>query len=410
MASLANILLDDGYEIRGSDTNNFINTEVSLKMRNVIIDELDSLIYLDYDLIIIGHTFYNDELTNNMNNNKKVYFEYHDFLSNYLDDNKLISICGSHGKTTLVKMLAHAFPSCSYLIGEGQGKKREVDNFFFLESCEYKNHFLKYNPKEIILTNIDLDHVDYFKSEEEYINSFQKFVSKCEKLFILFEEKNKITHQNVVTYGLSKNADYYLKNEENKEYFKLSFFYDNKLLLNFDIERKPNHFLELLCATLAFYNEHNYDLNIIVNNLQDFKLPYQRFNIMNYQKHYIINDYCHHPTQIKYNLEQMQFYFKNTIKIAIFRPDRTSRLIYFKNQFINELSNYDLSFVLPLSHTENIQNHSSLELQDEKVKFIENLYEIAKYLNKDKTYSFSLMSSKDQSEEIKILKNIIDNL
>lgn len=55
MAALANILLDDNYQVRGSDVNNFINTEISLKLRKVTIDPLDSNYYLDSDIIIIGH-------------------------------------------------------------------------------------------------------------------------------------------------------------------------------------------------------------------------------------------------------------------------------------------------------------------------------------------------------------------
>ena len=67
MSSLAQILLDEGYEVRGSDTTNFINTEVSLKLRNVIIDPLDSKEYLNSDIVIIGHYFYKNELIDELN-------------------------------------------------------------------------------------------------------------------------------------------------------------------------------------------------------------------------------------------------------------------------------------------------------------------------------------------------------
>ena len=70
MSALANILLDDGYQIRGCDTSNFINAEVNLKNRNVIIDPLEKQEFLQSDLIIIGHSFYNEALIDLLNQNK----------------------------------------------------------------------------------------------------------------------------------------------------------------------------------------------------------------------------------------------------------------------------------------------------------------------------------------------------
>jgi UDP-N-acetylmuramate--alanine ligase len=166
MSALAIILLDDQYLVRGSDKKDYIHSQDELIKRKVIIDSLQQEEYLNSDIIIIGHSFYTDELVQKLNLNKKVYFEYHEFLSLYLDQSKTISICGSHGKTTLTKLLAKGSLNASYLIGDGEGSKKESDDFFFLESCEYKNHFLLYNPKEIIITNIDYDHVDFFKDEK----------------------------------------------------------------------------------------------------------------------------------------------------------------------------------------------------------------------------------------------------
>lgn len=122
MAALANILLDDNYQVRGSDVNNFINTEISLKLRKVTIDPLDSNYYLDSDIIIIGHSFCKEKLINKLNEKGKVFFEYNEFLDLYIDHDKLVSIAGSHCKTTLVKMLSSSFPHCSYLCGEGDRK------------------------------------------------------------------------------------------------------------------------------------------------------------------------------------------------------------------------------------------------------------------------------------------------
>lgn len=409
MAALANILLDDNYQVRGSDVNNFINTEISLKLRKVTIDPLDSNYYLDADIIIIGHSFCKEKLINKLNEKGKVFFEYNEFLDLYIDHDKLVSIAGSHGKTTLVKMLSSSFPHCSYLCGEGLGKKLDQDLFFFLESCEYQNHFLKYHPKEIIITNIDYDHVDFFKSEKEYIDSFQKYTEKAEKVYILYSEANKINHYNLITYGLDSQSDYYLNYVEKENIYLVKLYHHNDMLLDFEIEKKPNHYLELLCATMAFYNEHNFDLKTIIKNLEHFSLPFQRFNVNQIKNHYLIIDYCHHPSQIKYNFEQCKFYYKSHRKIAIFKPDRTSRLVYFKDQFIKELEKYDQVFILPLSNTEPSSGHTSKELETDKIKVIEEIDEIIPTLEKNVDYVFSFMSSKDLSKEVKKIHDYLIN-
>lgn len=409
MAALANILLDDNYQVRGSDVNNFINTEISLKLRKVTIDPLDSNYYLDADIIIIGHSFCKEKLINKLNEKGKVFFEYNEFLDLYIDHDKLVSIAGSHGKTTLVKMLSSSFPHCSYLCGEGLGKKLDQDLFFFLESCEYQNHFLKYHPKEIIITNIDYDHVDFFKSENEYIDSFQKYTEKAEKVYILYSEANKINHYNLITYGLDSQSDYYLNYVEKENLYLVKLYHHNDMLLDFEIEKKPNHYLELLCATMAFYNEHNFDLKTIIKNLEHFSLPFQRFNVNQIKNHYLIIDYCHHPSQIKYNFEQCKFYYKSHRKIAIFKPDRTSRLVYFKDQFIKELEKYDQVFILPLSNTEPSSGHTSKELETDKIKVIEEIDEIIPTLEKNVDYVFSFMSSKDLSKEVKKIHDYLIN-
>lgn len=411
MASLAHILLDEGYEIRGCDTTNFINSEVELLKRNVIIDDLNTKEYLNSDIIIIGHFFVNKELIDELNKYEKVFFEYHDFLSRYIDKEKMISICGSHSKTTLVKLLSSVNDCSSYLIGEGVGKKRENDLFFFLESCEYQNHFLKYNPKEIIITNIDYDHVDFFKSEEEYVLSFQNFVNKCEKVYCLYEEAMKIKHQNIITYGLNKKANYHIEIEKViDDKYLLSFYKKDEKIIEFETIKRTNHFLELTSILLTFYYEHNFDLKIIVNKIDEFTFPSQRFIVEEYKNNYLINDYCHHPSQIKYNLEQINFYYKNITKIAIFKPDRTSRLVYFKDRFIEELEKYDLAFVLDLANTEEVGIHSSIELCTNKIIYLNSAQDIEKYLSKNENYAISFMSSKNLNREINQIKNIIDKI
>ena len=92
-------------------------------------------------------------------------------------------------------LLSHLL-NCSYLKGDGESSFNSKKDYFILESCEYQDHFLIYEPKQIILTNVDYDHVDYFLNEEEYINSFEKFLRKTTIKFIPYSLKDKFDGKN----------------------------------------------------------------------------------------------------------------------------------------------------------------------------------------------------------------------
>lgn len=410
MSSLANVLLDDGYEIRGLDKEIYIHTEEKLLKRNVIIDDIKSKEYLNSDIIIIGHNFYNKELIDELNLKEKIFFEYHEFLSLYLNSKKLVSICGSHGKTTLVKMLSNSNDYFSFLNGEGEGRKIKNELFFILESCEYKNHFLIYHPNQIIITNIDYDHVDFFKSKEDYINSFKLFIKNCKKVYCKKEEYELLEKKdNLITCGLEPCCSYYLYHEPfNQDLIDIKIFHNGNLLDEFRVKNNTDEFLEKICFVYAFYNENNLSIDSLNKKLNDFKNPYQRFNEVYNLNHIIVKDYAHHPSQVIYNFKQCDLFYKNYIKVAIFKLDRVSRLIKFKYEYQKALSKFDLAFVLPLSNVEDNQKHSSKELINEKIRYIDNIDKISNYLNFNKKYIFSFMSSKDLSNEVNKLINIIN--
>ena len=114
MAALAALLDDEGYFVSGSDVWHKCLTDDKLLKRGIHLYKLEDKEYLNYDVVIIGHDFFQDSLIKELKENKKIYFEYHQFLDFYLDNNKLISICGSHGKTTLVNLLSLVDSSSSY--------------------------------------------------------------------------------------------------------------------------------------------------------------------------------------------------------------------------------------------------------------------------------------------------------
>lgn len=406
MAALASILYEDGYEVAGSDVEKKLLTDDNLLEKGIHIYKLNDKEYLKYDLVIIGHDFINESLIEELYKNKILYFEYHQFLDYYLDNNKLISICGSHGKTTLVNILGLLNPNCSYLRGDGEGKKLELDKYFFLESCEYKNHFLTYNPKEIIITNIDYDHIDFFKTKKQYINAFNNFAQKSNKIYINYSDRKKIKHHNKITFGRNKRATYNYKIIEeisNKVY--ISIFKKSNLIINLELYNYGDYFLELIVGAIAFMNENNISLKNIEKSMQKYTPARQRFEQIIIGENVIILDYAHHPKQILNNYKIISKKYKKNIKIAIFRGDRFSRIFYFKKDIIKALKKYDYAFVLPLPNMKENEGKTVDVIVTKKIKKIQDISEIDYLFSENKKYSISLMSSKPFFNEIEYLKS-----
>lgn len=403
MASLANILLDDGYEVVGSDVNNYIFTEERLKKRKVKIFSLDNKEYLDNCFIIVGHNFMDEYLIKDFQKKHLPFLEYNKFLSFYLKKDNLVCCSGSHGKTTLVGLLACGSDKSSFLRGDGYGKKQINEDFFFLEACEYQEHFLVYKPYFSFICNIDYDHVDYYKSESDYILAFNKFASYSSIGLIDYDSFYKINNPYFFTYGIDDRADFYAEDfsfDENgikgKLYFQTEFITDFKFNNMYGLP-----LIKDVVGVLAFYFLHHYDLDKVKNNLQNYQMAQKRFNINKINKQIYIDDYAHHPSQMKVNLENVKVLFPFYKYVAIYKPDRISRLEYFYKDIKDILSKFDLAFICDFNDKTNKDLLN--KFNSEKIIYLENINNIKNYLNKDYKYVFSLMSSKDLNP----IKNII---
>ena len=109
---------------------------------------------------------------------------YHDFLGDYMSQFTSIAVTGAHGKTSTTGLLSHVlsgYKPTSYLIGDGTGKGMKNASNFVFEACEYRRHFLAYNPDYAIMTNIDFDHPDYFQDIDDVFQAFQSMAMQVKK-------------------------------------------------------------------------------------------------------------------------------------------------------------------------------------------------------------------------------------
>ena len=219
MSSLACLMHDLGYKVLGSDKSEHFFTEIELNKRNIKILEFNES-NINKDLIIIkGNAFgeENIEVKKAIELGCKIY-TYQSMISTITDEYKLIAISGCHGKTTTSTMMSKILEplGVNYLIGDGSGYGKKNNKYFVLEACEYKRHFLEYNPYYSIITNIELDHTDYYKDLDDVINAFSSFINKTKNTVIACGDDKNIrsikTNKNIIYYGFNDNNDVIAKN------------------------------------------------------------------------------------------------------------------------------------------------------------------------------------------------------
>jgi len=226
MSGLAELMLDEGCQVSGSDKN---NSHIVKKLANMGVE-----IYLnhdannitdDIDLVVYTSAISNDnpELLKAQQLNLNI-MDRAEFLG-YVMKNYENSVCvsGTHGKTTTTGMLSSILIETNleptiFLGGEmdsiGGNIKRGSNNLLLTEACEYKRNFLKFNPTMELILNIDADHLDYYKDLNDIENAFIEYANKIPQNGFLIanidnEHLFKNLKCNVVTFGQKSNADFY---------------------------------------------------------------------------------------------------------------------------------------------------------------------------------------------------------
>jgi len=399
MASLAAMLYDLGYEVCGSDLEKHFFTEDELRERGISIFPFNpSNIKEDYT-VIIGNAFLEDFPEVIEARKKCKCFRYHEFLGELMKDYKTISICGSHGKTTtttLCKTVFSEFNKTGYLIGDGEGFLEKDSEFLCVESCEFRRHFLAYYPEFAIITNIEIDHVDYFKDEEDYFSAYQQFVNNVSKAVFYYGDdvwcqKLKFKTE-AISFGLTENSDYYIANlHTTTTNSKFDLMYKGKYVASYDIPFVGKHLMIDVLGVLALADYMKFDHSRVCSALKDYVGPKRRYVVEEYKNTIFVDDYAHHPTEVKVTLEASKLKYPDRKIIAIFKPHRASRVLYFASQFAEALSIADEVYLLDFTSIDDKQDGTDID-----ITYLANLLPNSKILSEDKNGAKQLAKYKDE--------------
>lgn len=378
MSSLACMLKDLGHNVVGSDVSDYYFTEDILIKRKIEILEFNEYNITSEYIYIIGNAFdeRNEEVRKVIVNDYEYYY-YHKFIGEVLEKN-IVSVAGTHGKTTTTSFASQMLnKEVSYIIGDGTGYGTNETNILLLESCEYKNHFLSYSPIISLITNIELDHPDFFKSNNDVVRSFQKFANNSKQLIINGDDRlcKRIKHDNIIKFGFSNKNDYQIKIiRQNK----------NGYIVNL-LDKQESTKQEIYVPFLGKHNIYNfvgaYVICIMLGknpHMNNIKLPKRRMTKNIYGKTILIDDYAHHPTEISCLYESIKKTYPHKKINIIFQPHTYSRTIKFKDEFIKSLSLFDNVYIAEIFSSKR-EEHSKINKSEfERIfpmflKFDENI-------------------------------------
>lgn len=374
MASLAKIVKSLGNTVMGSDFNQHFFTEDSLRKLNIPIFDFGKGNIPKNSIVIIGNAFKDDnvEVMEAKSMESVTTYSYHEYLGELMKTYRSIGVSGSHGKTTtttlLTDMLAHS-KKTGYLIGDGNGALESDDEYFVVEACEYRRHFLAYQPAIGIMTNFELDHVDYFKSEEDYLLSFEEFAKNIQELVVVWGDDPHLEKMNLgdktLTYGFSETNDLYAKDmDKQRDRTLFDVYYKDEFMYRFDLPIVGDHMVLNALSTIAVGLYEGMDLKDIELGLQSFKGALRRFVIDEGKENVYIDDYAHHPTEIDVTIKAAKTRYPGRKIIAVFKGYRVGRLEYFAKEFASSLGQADEVCLCPLNSVDDFEEGVDMTVED----------------------------------------------
>jgi len=349
MTMLAEYLHGQGKLISGSDVADvFMTDQVLHKIKaQVLVGFRAEQIPRDSDLIIYSSAYNetNPELASALAGAIKT-ISYADALAEVFNQSYGIAVCGSHGKTTTSAWLGYVLNAGglepSVMVGAtvpqwGSASLIGKSNYLVIEADEYQNKFLKLTPKIIVLNNIDYDHPDFFPDRSSYLSSFRSFIKSLPKSGTLIANfDDPLIRQlapdcsgTLVSYSRTpgQTADFIADNitaHQGRQYFRLSL--NNDDLGNFNIALSGEHNISNALAVIASSLELGLPLTSLRQQLAEFQGTARRFQYLGqYHGATIIDDYAHHPTEIKASLAACKQKFPGRRIIAVFHPHTYSR-------------------------------------------------------------------------------------
>lgn len=387
MSTLANLLYDLGNTIVGYDDSvGYKFTMEGLEKRGIKIYHGNVYPTLDKDTVVT-YTAAINESHHEVRRMKSLGYKivsYKDLMARITSKFETTCVCGTHGKTTTSLMISDILSKsvgCSQFVGDGSGFGNRKSNLLVMESCEYNKHFLSYFPYNTVITNIELDHTETYPTIDDMIDAFQLFVNKTRNQVIICgddENARKLNVNNPIYYGFNDNNNLQIRNkvvENNKTKFDV--YYNGELFDHYETNMFGNHLVLDAVASIAVAILYDIDKEIIKDVLENFVFAKRRFNETTISDNVIIDDYAHHPTEIRVTYDSAHEKYPYKKIVAVFMPNTYSRTKALFDDFIKSLSLYDKVYITDINcDRENKKDYPDVN-SDKLIKAIDKAEKIS---------------------------------
>ena len=426
MSAIAKWALLEGVDVSGSDMEESEITRELIKMQaKIFIGHKKENISSDIDLIVYSSAV---PLSNPERQNKILQKSYFEFLGEITREKKLIAVSGTNGKSTTTAILGkilidagldplvivgskmNSFSHGNFNYGKGE--------YAVVEACEHNAHMLNLHPWSIVLTNIEADHLDFYKNLDNILEAFKKYVAKIEKgCFLVYngDDKNSTevakTHTcRLISYGVHEGADFRFGERHIDGQRQLfSIFQGDEQLGDIEFYAPGLFNIYNAMAATSMAKALGIKFEIIKKSLAEFRGLWRRFeHIGEFNGAPIISDYGHHPHAIEATLLAAHEFYPERRVVLAFEPHQHHRT---KALFADFVRSFDKADVLILGEIYNVagrekgedDNISSRKLADAIVEYWQSDE------NKQERTKHELFYCENHDEILQSLKQTIKN-
>lgn len=413
MSGLAEILLDEGFTISGSDSKESdLTKHLEAKGISVFYGQKASNIIPGIDLVVYTAAIHEDnpEFAQAKAQGLPM-LSRAELLGQIMDNYELsIAVAGTHGKTTTTSMISQILleaktdPTITVggILEAINGNLRVGESEVFIsEACEYTNSFLNFRPKYSIILNVEAEHLDFFKDLDDIRKSFHKFAANtlADGATIINGEIDNYTEiveglpQRIITYGLDSSYEYYAENitYDEKACAIFSVMHDGQKIMDVHLNVPGKHNVSNSLAAIALCDIMDIPNEAVISGLLKFGGANRRFQYKGkIDGITIIDDYAHHPTEIKATLTAAANYPHERL-VLVFQPHTYSRTKAFLDDFAEVLSMADVVVLADIyaareQNTYGVSSKDILNLLKKKgteAYYLPSFEEIEKFLLKN---------------------------
>nr|WP_312667744.1 UDP-N-acetylmuramate--L-alanine ligase [Tissierella praeacuta] len=376
MSGLAEILLSEGYIVTGSDTKDSsiierlknLGAKIYINHRPSNVDGADLVIYTD------AISKDNEELVKAFSLNIPV-IDRATFLGALMKNYKnSIAVSGTHGKTTTTSMLStilnRSTLNPTILLGGqldeiGGNVKLGSKDYILTEACEYKGNILKYFPTMAIILNVDADHLDYFRNMDHILETFIQYSKNLDENSYLLINIDDISSQKiisstkakVITFGITGNPDYKAENITfSPEGYPSYTLKVNGELHSIKLNVMGIHNVYNSLASIVAAHIYGISMEEIQKNISIYTGVHRRLELKGYYKGVkIIDDYAHHPTEIRATLNALKNSTTGDI-YCVFQPHTYTRTKLLLDNFAESFTEADKVIITDIYAAREIDN------------------------------------------------------